>query len=97
MTDKLGIPERIGAAINELDIDFSRFSLVGWIVSLLSLIAGGGVAYLVCMAIVRRNGLDRATGMVFCITVISISTLTFLALRRVAQFKGWSITKREDE
>jgi hypothetical protein len=35
-----GLPERIGKVINELDIDFSRFNLAGWFVSLASLAWG---------------------------------------------------------
>lgn len=55
MTDKPDIAQRIGTAINELDIDFSRFSFVGWIISLVSLSAGGGIAYLACNAMIKRN------------------------------------------
>ncbi len=51
MSDNPDLAERIGAAINELDIDFSRFTPVGWFVSLLSLGAGGGVAYFVSQPI----------------------------------------------
>ncbi len=93
MSDKPDIAARIGTAINELDIDFSRFTIVGWIVSLLSLGAGGGVAYFVCSAMVRRNGLNLAAGMTFCLTMIAVTTIVFLALRWSFAFTGLTITK----
>lgn len=93
MKDKPDIAERIGTAINELDIDFSRLSIAGWIVSLLSLFAGGGIAYFAANAMIRRNGLDLAAGMVFCLTMIAVTTISFLALRWVGGRVGLLVTK----
>ncbi len=90
---KPSLADRIGASINELDIDFSRFSIAGWIVSVVSLSAGGGLAYLACNAMVQRNGLDVAAGMVFCVTMIAVTTAAFLALRAVAERVGLSVMK----
>ena len=93
MSDKPDLAERIGRALNELDIDFSQFTFVGWIVSLISLSVGGGAAYLASSAMVRRNGLDKAAGLVFCFTVIGVSTVTFLFLRWIAKLVGLAVTK----
>lgn len=93
MSDKPDLAERIGTAINELDIDFSRFTLVGWIVSLLSLGMGGGVAYWACSGMIKRNGLDLAAGMTFCLTIIAVTTVLFLALRWSFGLAGLAVTK----
>ena len=93
MSDKPDIAERIGTAINELDIDFSRFTIVGWLVSLLSLGVGGGVAYFACSAMIRRNGLNLAAGMTFCLTMIAVTTIVFLALRWSFGLAGLAVTK----
>jgi regulator of RNase E activity RraB len=93
MSEKPDLAERIGTAINELDIDFSRFTLVGWIVSLVSLGIGGGVAYFICSAMIRRNGLNLAAGLTFCLTIIAVTTILFLALRWAVGLAGLSVTK----
>lgn len=93
MRDKPDIAERIGTAINELDIDFSRFTLVGWFVSLMSLGVGGGVAYFACSAMIRRNGLNLAAGMTFCLTIIAVTTVVFLALRWSFGLAGLAVTE----
>ncbi|MCD0460141.1 hypothetical protein [Roseiconus lacunae] len=93
MNDKPDIAERIGAAINELDIDFSRFTLAGWFISLLSLLGGGSAAYAISSFMIRRNGLDVAAGLVFCLTMIAVTTVGFLVLRWAFAIFGVSITK----
>ena len=93
MTNKPDIAERIGRTINELDIDFSRLSFIGWIVSLISLSLGGGVAYFVGNLMVQRNGLGKGAGLVFCFTIIGVTTVTFLTLRWIAKLGGLSVTK----
>ena len=93
MSNKPDIAARIGTAINELDIDFSRFTLVGWVVSLLSLGVGGGIAYWACSGIIRRNGLNLAAGMTFCLTIIGVTTIVFLALRWSFELAGLAVTK----
>ena len=93
MSDKPDLAERIGTSINELDIDFSRFTLIGWIVSLLSLGSGGCVAYFACSAMIRRNGLNLAAGMTFCLVIIAVTTIVFLALRWSFGLAGLAVTK----
>ncbi len=93
MNDKPDLAERIGRAINELDIDFSRFTVVGWFVTLLSTAAGGGAAYFASSAMVKRNGLTTGAGLVFCVALIAVSTITFRVLRWVSRRFGYSITK----
>jgi len=93
MSDKPDLAERIGTSINELDIDFSRFTLIGWIVILLSLGSGGCVAYFACSAMIRRNGLNLSAGMTFCLVIIAVTTIVFLALRWSLGLAGLAVTK----
>jgi hypothetical protein len=93
MNHKPDLAERIGDAINELDIDFSRLSAAGWLVSALSLAAGGGIAYALCRLMIQRNGMDLAAGMVFCFTMIAVTTASFLILRWMLHRFGLSVTK----
>ncbi len=93
MNKRPDLAERIGTAINELDIDFSRLTAAGWLVSVLSLGAGGGIAYFLCSLMIKRNGLDLAAGMVFCFTMIAVTTVSFLILRWMAHRIGLSVTK----
>jgi regulator of RNase E activity RraB len=93
MSNKPDIAERIGTAINELDIDFSRFTFVGWFTSLSSLGVGGGVAYFACNAMIRRSGLNLPAGMTFCLTMIAVTTIMFLALRWSFGLAGLAVTK----
>jgi hypothetical protein len=93
MSNKPDIAERIGTAINELDIDFSRFTFVGWFTSLSSLGVGGGVAYFACNAMIRRSGLNLPAGMTFCLTMIAVTTIMFLALRWSFGLAGLAATK----
>ena len=95
MNNKPDISERIGTAINELDIDFSQLSFVGWIVSLLSVTAGGGVASLVCITMIRHNRPNLIAGLTFFITIIAVTTIIFLTLRRVVGMAGFSVTKSQ--
>ncbi len=93
MNDKPDLAERIGKAINELDIDFSRFSAVGWFVALLATATGGSVAYVAGDAMIERDGLTTGVGLLFCVTLIAVSTIMFRVLRWVARRCGHSITK----
>ncbi|AMV35564.1 hypothetical protein VN12_25960 [Pirellula sp. SH-Sr6A] len=96
MSTKPDIAERIGSTINELDIDFSRFTMTGWCVSLASLGAGGGAAFLASFAMVRRNGVNLVAGMVFFATMVAVTTVLFLVLRWAIERAGFAVTKSQD-
>ncbi|WP_197355323.1 ribonuclease E inhibitor RraB [Aureliella helgolandensis] len=96
MNEKLGIADKIGSAINELDIDFSSFTLVGWFVNLLSLGTSGGVAYFACSALIRRNGLNLGVGMTFFLIIIGVTTSVFLTLRWLLDKAGFALTHPTD-
>ncbi len=93
MSEKPDLAERIGTAINQLDIDFSRLTVAGWLVSLLSFGVGGAAAYFACTAVMGRKGLNLAAGMTFCVTMIAVTTILFLALRRLLSLAGLRVTK----
>lgn len=93
MSDNSDLPEKIGTAINQLDIDFSQLTIIGWIVNLLSLCASGGVAYLVCSVMIQRNGLNVGVGLTFFVIMIAVTTIVFLFLRWLFGLAGLSVTK----
>lgn len=95
MKETPDLAERIGTTINELDIDFSRFTVVGWMVSVLSLGTGGGIASFLCRLMIKRNGLDLAAGMTFCFTMIGVTVLSFIGLRWFARQMGFSVIKSD--
>ena len=73
--------ERIGRSINELDIDFSRFTLVGWGVSLASLTLGFIAGLAAYRSVVGRIEEDRGPALVFGFTMIGTTVVLFLVLR----------------
>lgn len=77
------LSERLGGAISELDIDFSRFTLAGWAVSIVALSLGFLVAWSVYWAVVGRIVDDRGPALLFGLTMIGTTVLVFLSLRAV--------------
>ena len=88
-----GLPERIGKAANELDIDFGRLTLAGWAVGAVSLAAGGWLAWLVYVAVPPRGGDGRGTGLATGLTMIAVTVGVFLSLRRLLAACGMSLVK----
>ena len=76
-----GLPERIGKAINELDIDFGRFTVVGWCVSVASLALGFAAGLAAYWAVVGKIPDDRGPALAFGLTMIAVTVGAFLALR----------------
>lgn len=93
MNHKPDLPEKLGRSLNELDIDFSSFTLVGWLLSLIALLVGGAVAGFAGWLLSRRNGINAAAGLTFCFTLLIVTTIIFLGLRQVATNCGLSITR----
>jgi|JI10StandDraft_1071094.scaffolds.fasta_scaffold07449_14 hypothetical protein len=93
MNHKPDLPEKLGRSLNELDIDFSSFTPVGWAISLIALMMGGAVAGFAGWLLSRRNGINAAAGMTFCFTLLIVTTITFLGLRRMVTSCGLSITR----
>jgi regulator of RNase E activity RraB len=91
MSHRPDLAERIGTTINELDIDFSRLTLVGWFVSLVSLAVGGVAAYFASNFMMGRDGWNLAVGMTFCLVMIAVTTFIFLALRWAFRLAGLSV------
>ena len=84
MSDESDIAKRVGTAVNELDIDFSRFTATGWAISLISLGMGGGAAYLACHPLVQRNGLSKGVGLLFFVVIVTVTVVLFRVLPRIA-------------
>ena len=90
------VPERIGKSINELDIDFSRFTLAGWCASLSSLSLGFFVALAAYWSVVGRIADDRGPALAFGLTMIGVTVVSFLILRAVLRMFGISIVKERE-
>jgi hypothetical protein len=88
-----GLPERIGKAINELDIDFSRFTVVGWAISIASLATGFLIAWSAYWAVAGKVADDRGPALAFGLSMIGTTVLVFLSLRAVLGRCGVSIVK----
>ena len=85
--------ERIGRSINELDIDFSRFSVAGWCVSAASLTIGFVAALAAYCAVVGKIRDDRGPALVFGLVMIGTTVAAFLLLRGALSSLGISIVR----
>lgn len=90
-SDKLA--ERLGRAVNELDIDFSRFTLSGWLVSVTSLTLGAGAAWRAYQAMPKRQGPDNGPALVLGQTMIGVTVVSFLTLRWCSTRVGFPVTR----
>jgi len=88
---------RLGRTINELDIDFSSFTVAGWLVSVSSLILGGSVAWSVYEAMPKRQGPDNGPALVLGLTMIGITVVSFLVLRWCSSRMGFPVRKETHE
>ena len=94
MTDQSeDLAERLGRTVNELDIDFSSFSRAGWLVSLTSLLVGGGVAWSVYQPMPKPKGPNDGPALVLGLTMIGVTVASFLALRWLSNRIGFPITE----
>jgi hypothetical protein len=93
MTQRDKLPDRIGKALSALDIDFSRFTLAGWVVSLTSLAVGVLVGLTVYDAVPRLNVGNDGPALILGLSVIAATTITFLISRAILARLGISITK----
>ena len=76
---KKDFAQRVGETINELDIDFSRFTPLGWLISLLSLGAGGAAGWFASQAVPRKP--DAGPALAFGVTMIAVTVVSFIAMR----------------
>ncbi|QDU28901.1 hypothetical protein ETAA8_40070 [Anatilimnocola aggregata] len=77
------LPERVGRLINELDIDFSRFTVAGWLTSFTSLLLGLIVALAAYRSVVGKIRHDSGPALVFGLVMIGITVLSFLVMRAI--------------
>lgn len=95
-------PARIGRWINQLDIDFSSFTLVGWVVALGSLLLGGFAGYLAYLVVSdwangQRVDAGKAGGLSFFIAMVVVTVFSFQGLRAIARWTGNPVVKERDE
>jgi hypothetical protein len=94
MTDQHeDLAERLGRTVNELDIDFSSFSIAGWLVSATSLLLGGGIAWGVYQSMPKLKGPNDGPALVLGLTMIGVTVASFLALRWLSNRIGFPITR----
>jgi hypothetical protein len=94
-----GLPERMGKVINELDIDFSRFNLAGWFVSVASLGLGFLTAVVAYWSVLGKIPHDKGPALVFGLTMLATTVVLFLTLRGILAWFQVPIVKerwRED-
>lgn len=93
------LPARIGRWVNQLDIDFSSFTLVGWVVALGSLVLGGFAGFLVYRLVdgwgQQQDG--RAAGLLFFITMVVVTVSSFQMLRAIARWTGNPVVRDSEE
>lgn len=95
-------PARFGRWINQLDIDFSSFTLVGWVVAIGSLVLGGFAGYLAYSLVepwANRQGVDagKAAGLSFFIAMVVVTVFSFQGLRTVAHWTGNPIVRKTED
>lgn len=93
--DQDGLPERIGKTINELDIDFSRFTLVGWLLVLITTGLGVAVGWIIYEAMPQRGAMDRAPALVPPLAGFFVCVGTFLLFRFLLNRLGLPIIKAQ--
>lgn len=100
--DDNSAPARFGRWINQLDIDFSSFTLVGWLVALGSLVLGGFAGFLVYTLVVTWGNLQgpvagKAAGLGFFITMVVVTVFSFQGLKAVARWTGNPVVREPIE
>lgn len=100
--DDHSAPARFGRWINQLDIDFSSFTLVGWVVALGSLGLGGFAGFLVYSLIDswdNQQGVNagKAAGLGFFITMVVVTVFSFQLLRAVARWTGNPVVRKPED
>ncbi len=94
---KKDLAQRVGETINELDIDFSRFTPLGWLISLLSLGMGGVSGWFASQ--ITSSKPTAGPALAFGLTMIAVAVIAFIALRwlgdraGIASIKPQSISK----
>ncbi len=91
-------PARFGRWINQLDIDFSRFTLVGWLVAMGSLVLGGLAGYGAYLLVVdwdNQQGANagKGAGLSFFIAMVVVTVFSFQGLSAVVRWTGGSIVR----
>lgn len=93
MSSREGLPERLGKTVNELDIDFSRFTIVGWLMVIATLGLGVAVGWLLYGMMTPRGPMDRAPALVPPLAGFAVTVGTFLLFRAILQWAGLPVTK----
>ncbi|MEZ6086774.1 MAG: hypothetical protein R3C05_01825 [Pirellulaceae bacterium] len=97
MSENDGLPKRIGTTINEMDIDFSSFTIAGWIVVLATLTTGPLAGWWIYHAVPMRNAMDRGPALAAGVGGFVVSLVAFLSLRRLFRYFAIAIVKADDD
>jgi len=84
---------RIGKAINELDIDFGRFTVAGWLLVVVTLGIGIGVGWTLYDVMPRRGPMDKAPALFPPAAGFFVCVGAFLLLRAILKRAGFPVTK----
>lgn len=76
-----GLPERIGRKVNELDIDFSRFTVAGWLVVLATVVSGIVAGWLAFENVPGRDATDKGPALLIGVGGLVTAIATFFGLR----------------
>ena len=84
---------RIGKTINELDIDFSRFTAAGWLLLAVTLGLGIAVGWTIYDVMPQRGPMDKAPALIPPAAGFFVCAGTFLLFRALLQRAGFPVTK----
>ena len=91
------LQDRIGKAINELNIDVSLFTWAGWFVSIASVSVGFLAAVAAYSAVAGRIAVNEGPALAFGVAMIGGTVIVFLTLRAVLSRFGVQIVRDRDE
>jgi hypothetical protein len=97
MHEEDGLPEKLGRKVNELDIDFSRFTFAGWLVVLFTIGSGVAAGWIAYSNMPQVDGMSRGRALVLGLTGLVTAVVTFLLTRALFRLLGLHIIKSDTQ